>query len=339
MNRKELFFQLFPKEPAFRYEQLMKALFDIKNSGFGDITPLSQNIREKLESELPFWSFGEEQVLKSKNSPTQKAILTLSDGSRIETVLMGTSSRRWTICVSSQVGCAMKCGFCSTGKMGFKRNLTVDEIVDQFRFWQKRLAGGRISNVVFMGMGEPLANYDAVKQAINQLLKYSDIGPNHITVSTVGHLEKLNYLLDDVEWPPVRLAISLHSADADTRKKIVPTSSKDFLKNLQDWARLYLEKFGNRKHHLTFEYVMLNKINDTKMHAQKLAQFVNSIGRIKVNLIPYNKTGSAYQRSLDHSIQRFKSQIEAAGITCTVRRSMGEDIVAACGQLVKLGKA
>lgn len=354
----------------------MRAFFQAQIKDWTGITTLSKTMREQIQS-VPFVSYTEAKLLSSKSRDTFKAVLTLTDGEKIETVLMANARGQWTICVSSQVGCAQRCGFCATGRMGLKRNLTVDEIVDQYRFWNmfldeqkpvhpdmssrkrgdelsgipssragdSRLRGNdtqggaaRISNVVFMGMGEPLANYDAVKETMNQWLKFTDIGRTHITVSTVGMLPMLDKLLEDKEWPHVRLAVSVHSAEPSTRKEIVPTSYDGFLEKLQDWGKRYLAKFGNNKHHLTFEYVMLREINDTAHHAQALYKFVNKVGLVKVNLIPYNLTDNPFKRSLDPVIADFKETLEAHGVTCTIRKTMGDDIAAACGQLIKLGE-
>lgn len=342
-TRLQQFQTLFPNEPRFRFAQIQQALFQPKAQSWNDITTLSKAMREEMTNKIPFISIKSSQVLTSKRGDTYKAMITLHDDQQIETVLMQNVRDQWTICVSSQVGCAMRCGFCATGRMGLKRNLTADEIADQYRFWQSFLTQHpklpqRISNVVFMGMGEPLANYDNVKETINIWLKNTDLGHNHITVSTVGHLPMLEKLLDDAQWPHVRLAVSLHSADASTRKMIVPTSYDGFLEKMADWAKRYIEKFGNKKHHLTFEYVMLRDVNDTSHHAKALANYVNNIGHVKVNLIPYNVTDNKFKRSLDVVIDDFKYTLEDAGVVCTVRRTMGDDIAAACGQLIKLGQ-
>jgi 23S rRNA (adenine2503-C2)-methyltransferase len=346
MTRQQQFQTLFPNEPRFRFGQIQQALFQPKAKSWDDVTTLSKPMREELAAKIPFISIKDSQVLTSKNGDTYKAMLTLHDGQQIETVLMENARDQWTICVSSQVGCAMRCGFCATGRMGLKRNLTSDEIADQYRFWQTYLADQlatnpklpqRISNVVFMGMGEPLANYDNVKETINVWLKNTDLGHNHITVSTVGHIPMLEKLLDDEAWPHVRLAVSLHSADASTRKMIVPTSYDGFLEKITDWAKRYIEKFGNKKHHLTFEYVMLRDVNDTPHHAKLLTEFMLNIGHVKVNLIPYNVTENKFKRSLDIVISDFKFYLEDNGVICTVRKTMGDDIAAACGQLIKLG--
>ena len=233
----------------------------------------------------------------------------------------------------------MACTFCATGKMGFTRNLTADEIVDQVRFWNQFLEArkdlsGRISNIVFMGMGEPLANYDNVKETLRLLLTYTDLGPTRITVSTVGLLPMLQKLLKDETWPPVRLAVSLHSADSETRKRIMPSSYDGFLDKLAEWANEYFQKFESRRRHLTFEYVMLSKVNDTSMHAQALIRFARRVGKVRINLIPYNFTGSVYRDSLPGDFDRFEQELEAAGVIVTRRRTMGDDIAAACGQLI-----
>ncbi len=339
MTRLTQFTSLFSNEKPFRWKQIERGLFDSRFHEWDDFTMLSKSMREVLKKEIPWISIVNSQLFASVHKDTHKAILTLADGKRIETVLMMNSRDQWTICVSSQVGCAMKCGFCATGKMGFIRNLSSDEIIDQYRFWKyflihhKKLPQ-RVSNVVFMGMGEPLLNYDNVKEALQSLLLYTDLGLTRITVSTVGVFPSLEKILTDADWPCVRLAISLHSADPKTRKLIVPTSNDDFLKKLKQWARAYLKQFGNRRHHLTFEYVMLHDVNDTNAHAKLFADLVCSLGHIKVNLIPYNDTHLKFTRSLESRINEFKKYLETRGVEIMIRKTMGDDIMAACGQLI-----
>ncbi|EKD93564.1 MAG: YloN [uncultured bacterium] len=341
-SRRELFNQLFPLEKSFRWKQIEEAFYKPHFKGWEDVLTLSKSMRETLAAQMPWMSHEEVQVFVSGQKDTYKAILQLADTQRIETVLMANRRGQWTICVSSQVGCAMKCGFCATGKMGLLRNLTVDEIADQYRFWIQYLTlhpelPQRISNVVFMGMGEPLANYENVKATLNTWLNYTDIGPTHITVSTVGVLPVLEKILVDPEWPHVRLALSLHSADGQTRKDIIPTSHDQFLPLIQNWIERYLEQFGNRRHHFTFEYVMLKNVNDTVHHAEVLAELANALGHIKLNLIPYNFTDLGFERSKDEQIKRFKGILEKRLVSVTVRKTMGDDIAAACGQLITLG--
>lgn len=344
-SRGQLYKELFPEAPRYRLEQIERALLaQIDATSFMDISTLSLNERKNLEERVPFFALREKLLLVSKNHDTCKVLLE-SDLGIFESVLMKNMRGDWTICVSSQIGCGMGCKFCATGTMGFKANLHYDLILDQLRYWQHFVAknenfGGRISNIVFMGMGEPLANYDNVKQAINLILKYTDIGPTKITVSSVGVLPVLRKILSDNEFPPVRIAISLHSADKETRKEIVPTSSENFLKELQSWVIDYLDLFGNRSHHITFEYVMLKEVNDTSDAAIKLGRFIAPFKQeVKVNLIPYNTTGSEYERSEDVRIMRFADKLRSNGVSVTVRKNMGNDINAACGQLVTLANA
>jgi len=339
LSRKEKFHTLFPQAPAFRLRQIEEVLFDASKKSFLDISSLPLPMRTLLEAECPWLTVKEVQVLESIKRDTCKAVVSLEEGYRIETVLMRNARGQFTVCVSSQVGCAMACTFCATGTMGFLRNLSSDEIVDQIRFWnifllQHPQYSGRISNVVFMGMGEPLANYENVKEAIRQLLLYTDLGPTHITVSTVGLRPMMNKILSDESWPAVRLAVSLHSADANTRTQMMPSSYEEFLEKLEQWTKLYFQKFESRRRHLTFEYVMLSKINDTKEHAEALIQFARKVGKVRINLIPYNFTGSIYRDSLPGDFDRFEKALQDAHITVTRRRTMGDDISAACGQLI-----
>ncbi|MDD5251106.1 MAG: 23S rRNA (adenine(2503)-C(2))-methyltransferase RlmN [Patescibacteria group bacterium] len=365
--RHEIFQALFPEAPAYRWRQAEEALFRPGATGWSDATSLPREMQTTLAEKMPWISVAPDKILSNANGDTHKAALRLADGAIIETVLMRNRRGQWTICTSNQVGCAMRCAFCATGRLGFTRNLTADEIVDQYRFWNTWLsassfspertlserseskgesrgsrdtkneddvsASTRISNLVLMGMGEPLANYDNVKAALKTLLKQTDLGATRVTVSTVGLLPGLEKLLDDPDWPPVRLAISLHSADQAVREGIMPTTIPDYLPKLGDWVRRYLKKHGNRRHHLTFEYVMLANVNDEPRHAAQLAGFANAAGHVKINLIPYNYTDSQFSGSADEVIADFQNFLEQKGVTVTVRRSMGQDIAAACGQL------
>src|SRR3990167_11527338 len=275
ITRKEQFFSLFLEAPPFRFRQFETALFDPSFKDFSGISTMPLPMRERLEEKMPWLALRLAHVLESVKKDTYKAIVELADNTRVETVLMRNARSQWTVCVSAQVGCAMACTFCATGRMGFTRNLTADEIIDQYRFWLAFLHARPeipqyISNIVFMGMGEPLANYAEGRTALNTLLTYTEIGPTRITVSTVGLLPMLERLLDDPEWPPVRLAVSLHSADGATRRAIMPSSYDAFLEKLLEWTGKYFEKFQSRRRHLTFEYVMLSKVNDSVRHAEAL---------------------------------------------------------------------
>jgi 23S rRNA (adenine2503-C2)-methyltransferase len=361
---------------AFRLKQVETALFDTSVRSWADVSTLPKDMREKLETEVPFISLTTELIQNDSKKETFKAIVKVEGDKDIETVLMKNRRQQWTICVSTQIGCAMACSFCATGKMGLTRNLDADEIVDQIRLWKYFLKDhpeitttptskqtvehedafdvdeeeeedsepsktphtidyARISNIVYMGMGEPLANYENTKESLNRILQNTDIGQTHITVSTVGILPRLEQILTDTEWPHVRMAVSLHSADIKTRKEIVKTSYDEFLPKLDEWTRKYLKKFGNRRHHLTFEYVMLKGVNDSAPAAKQLAVFVNRIGKIRVNLIPFNFTESGYTSSESGTIEAFGQVLEKNGVTYTIRYSKGSEIDAACGQLIK----
>lgn len=342
MTRYQQFATLFPKQPNYRWQQIERSFFEKKNNSWKDVTTLPQDMRQQMDNKIPWISHKLIKTFVSKKKDTYKAVLETLDEIplRYETVLMDNIRGQWTICVSSQIGCAMGCNFCATGAMGFKRDLTADEIVDQFRFWQKFLLDNpklpqRISNIVFMGMGEPLANYDNVKQAIITLLSYTDLGPTKITVSTVGVMPRLEKILTDAEWPAVRIAISLHSSNTEERKKIVPTTIPDFLPKLADWCRRYEKILGNRNHHVTFEYILLNEVNDKPEQALELAKFVASTGANKINVIPYNPVaGKNFSRSQTDRINQFKNLLRSKDIDVTQRRTMGDDIAAACGQLI-----
>lgn len=342
-TRYQIYQELFPDSPKFRWKQIQQQLFNPNYTKWDDLTNLPKKEREAMSQHADFFSVEETLTQVSKRKDTYKTKLevesTTDKPAYIESVLMQNRRGHWTICVSSQIGCAMACSFCATGKMGLSRNLTYDEIVDQYRFWQHFLHKNpklpqRISNIVFMGMGEPLANYENVKQTLNLILEYTDLGHTKITVSTVGVIPSLKRILTDDDWPHVRIALSLHSADQKTRKEIVPTSFNQFLEEIKDWADAYLEKFGNRKHHLTFEYVMLKGVNDTDMHADKLADFITSIGNVKANLIPYNFIGMDFECSTKPHMREFARKLEERGVTATIRKTMGDDIDAACGQLI-----
>lgn len=337
MNRLDTIKEMFPKAPAFRLKQIETAIFDPEISGWGEVSTLPKADREVLFEKLPWASYKSAETFGSLEGEVVKALLILRDDSKIETVLMRNRRGHWSVCVSSQVGCAMRCAFCATGKMGLKRNLSSDEIVDQLRFWQTYLQANApeeiITNIVYMGMGEPMNNYEEVKDSLNRILNNTEIGLTRIIVSTVGVLPRLKQILTDEEWPNVRLAISLHSAQNEVRKNLMPSSHNEFLPALADWAKQYNKKFGNRRHHLTFEYVMLAGVNDDESAAKALADYTNKIGNVRVNLIPYNASGADFAGSEDEVLDEFMARLEERGVTVTVRRSLGQDIEAACGQL------
>jgi len=336
--------EIFKEQPKYRRKQIAAAWFDAKIKGYSDITTLPKELREKLES-LPWMSVKLKIMQDSKIDQTWRALLELSDGEMVETVLMGRVSKkefsedesRFTICISSQVGCPMNCSFCATGCSGFKRNLSKEEIVDQVRFWNYFIVekfDEKISNIVMMGQGEPLLNYDNVRDALNIVLENTEIGPTKITISTVGVPPTMDRLPEDRYFPPVRLAISLHSAINDTRKKLIPSHSSDFFDFMLVWIKKYAERFSSRSHFIGFEYIMLNGVNDDEKHLKALIKFLSKMGHLRINLIPYNSSDDAiFKSSPDVTIKVWQESLMKAGFTCTIRHSQGQDIFAACGQL------
>jgi 23S rRNA (adenine2503-C2)-methyltransferase len=298
---------------------------------------LPKSVREALVAHVPWSTLTVDIVMPSASGDVWKALLATADGNRIESVLMRNSRGHFTVCVSTQVGCAMHCAFCATGKLGLTRNLVQDEIVDQVRLLREFTADsgltGEITNIVLMGMGEPLANYEEVRGALRVFIGPMGIGTTRITVSTVGLLPGLERLISDPEWPPVRIAISLHASDEKTRTEIMPTTAPGFFECLVSWSRRYEDAFPEKRRHLTFEYLLLSGINDTEEDARKLVTLTRRVGKVRINLIPYNATDSGFVGSSGNAIYRFKDRLEAGGVTVTIRKSQGGDIAAACGQL------
>ncbi|MFH1193375.1 MAG: 23S rRNA (adenine(2503)-C(2))-methyltransferase RlmN [bacterium] len=339
--------EIISEEPKYRQDQLYKAWFNVDISGYDKISTFPKELREKLKN-FPWISAEPAVIEKSKLDGTVKALLKLRDGLFIETVLLGREKKtkeggqRHTICVSSQVGCAMGCIFCATGRLGFKRNLDAMEIISQYRFWQKYLAenqGGAIDNIVVMGQGEPLLNYENIKTALAIILKNTEIGPSKITISTAGIKTGMEQILTDKDFPPARVAISLHSAIEKTRQQIVPSHSPGFLEFLPKWTEKYHKKFGSRAYFISLEYIMLRNINDDEKHLKALATLAAKLGHIKINLIPWNElpfTQSPAEKlkgSPDSVIKDWQNKLMQKGFVCTIRHSQGQDISAACGQL------
>jgi 23S rRNA (adenine2503-C2)-methyltransferase len=265
---------------------------------------------------------------------TRKWLLDVGTGNGVETVFI-PENERGTLCVSSQVGCALECTFCSTGRQGFNRNLSTAEIIGQL-WWANKALGVTpkeervVSNVVMMGMGEPLANYDNVVSALNIMLDDHAYGLSRrrVTVSTSGLVPQMDRLREDC---PVALAVSLHAPNDALRDVIVPINKKYPLKELMAACRRYLERAP--RDFVTFEYVMLDGINDRPEHARQLIELVRDVP-CKFNLIPFNPfPNSGYGRSSNNSIRIFRELLQEAGLIVTVRKTRGDDIDAACGQL------
>lgn len=330
--------EILRQEPPFRFKQIIE--YYLKNGcvPFSQMTFLSKKLRVQLETCLRDKLFKGTKVISSEQKDTFKAQLTCYDGSRIESVLMKNKKGKWSVCLSTQVGCGMGCDFCMTGSIGYKRNLDLLEILFQYVFWKDFInhnhLSSTISNLVYMGMGEPLMNYETVRESLIYFSKFVSIGPNQMTISTVGLIKPMNRLLDDPKWPKVKIAISIHSFNDQTRKKLVPIHSQSFFKELKQWSRHYHQQYGARTRPLTFEYVMLKGVNDSKDELKAMNSFLKNESNCKVNLIPYNFGDQGpYESSDEQTIERFCRALSKNRITVTVRRSAGTEIKAACGQL------
>jgi len=323
--------------PKFRLGQIQKAIFTDGVSSFAEITTLSKELREKMQNELQLLSFQTEKVLVAKDGQSIKALLKLVSGDLIETVLIAPKPGIWSACISCQVGCAMGCRFCATGKMGFKRDLTAEEITDQILFWRQYLKANKIegtfSTIVYMGMGEPFNNWEQVAESVRNLTdeKLFGFGSRSLSISTSGVAEGIERMA--LEFPQVNLAISLHFASDEKRDRFMPVNKKDNLGNLREALKKYFT-ITNRK--VFLEYIMLDGINDTALDAKLLADFIYSIGNthlLHMNLIRYNLTSEDLKPSSKTRTQIFKQELEKHNINATIRKSLGEEIKAACGQL------
>lgn len=319
-------------QPAYRFAQAERAFYVDLVNGWADVTPFPKDLRDQLEASIPWSSLTASQTVESSRGDTVKTLFTTADGKKIETVLMRHEGGRNTVCISSQVGCAMACAFCATGTMGFKRNLSADEMVDQvlhFSRWLKAKQA-HVTNVVFMGMGEPMHNLDEVLKAVRIMNDQNGMcmGARHITISTCGIVPGIRRLAQ--EPLQINLAISLHSAVDATRGKIMPVNQAYPVKKLMEAVDEYANR-TNRK--VFFEYLLLQGVNDTQAEAEALVRLLGHNKRLyHVNLIKYHDTDlfTATQRQARVSFMR---RLQRLGMPVTHRISFGEDIDAACGQL------
>jgi 23S rRNA (adenine2503-C2)-methyltransferase len=322
-------------QPRFRASQLYTWIYRRRAKTFEEMTDLPAHFRRALSKHFALRPLTKVKETGARDT-TRKLLFRLSDAQMIETVLIpaspafdGEGSRRRTICISSQVGCAYGCEFCASGLDGFKRNLTAGEIVAQFLVGEE-LLGKKINNIVFMGIGEPFANYGNLMNAIRILNSPCGlgIGARNMTVSTSGIAPRIR---DFADQPlQVRLAISLHGATDAIRGRIMPINRKYPLSELFDACLYYSDR---KKQRLTFEYILIRDLNDTDEQAFALASFARRL-RAKVNLIPYNSvSGLNWQRSSQATQRRFLSLLRKQNISATLRREKGHDIAAACGQL------
>ena len=329
-------------EPRFRGRQLFKWVHEKGASSFAEMTDLPASFRDRLTASASLGSLVE-VTRQQATDQTIKSLFRLPSGRHIETVLIPDlddvgAAKRLTVCVSSQVGCAMGCTFCATGLMGFQENLTAGQIADQVRFMNTvahETFGRGITNVVYMGMGEPMQNYAAVTQSTALLRDGLGLSPRRITVSTVGLARRIRQLADDQaegRVPAFGLAISLHAPTDPQRSAIMPVnrSEKTDLAALGAAVRYFYAKTGRP---VTYEYCMFAGSNDTVEDARNLAR-IASWAPCKVNLIMYNPVeGTGFQPTDEHQLDRFISALVKRGVRVTVRRSRGQDIDAACGQL------
>jgi 23S rRNA (adenine2503-C2)-methyltransferase len=318
-------------QPRFRARQVW-AWAARGVGGFHEMTDLPAALRERLADELPFSSLTLREEARASDG-TVKALFATADERPLEAVLMRYRDGRRSICLSSQSGCPLTCTFCATGQMRFARNLTASEIVDQALHF-RRLDGGAapITNCVFMGMGEPMLNLDNVLAACERLPDLG-IGHRHTAISTVGWIPGIERLAE--QDLPLRLALSLHAADEALRSELMPVNDRYPLSEVIDACRAF---YARKRRRVFVEYVMLGGVNDRYEQALALARLLAPTRAqerpiFKVNLIPYNPTGSPYQGSTRASIAAFADALVAHGIPATVRLTRGRDIDAACGQL------
>ena len=322
-------------EKKFRAKQIWSWLWQKGAGSFDEMTNISAAMRQQLAASFTFHRavIGQEAHSKDK---TAKFAFRLYDDKLVEGVLI-PSGERVTACISSQVGCPLGCTFCATGTMGFIRNMHYSEIVDEYVLMDRRareLYGNGISNIVFMGMGEPLLNFNNVMTAIDKLTAKDGWGlsPTRITLSTAGIVKGIKALAD--RNFPCGLAISLHSADSAVRQVIMPVTDHNSLHDLQAALVYYHQKTGAR---ITFEYLLLSKVNDTRQAAEKLARYCRPFP-VKINIIEYNETeGGLYHRSYPNQREEFIDYLKNCNMVVNVRQSRGQDIAAACGQLVRQG--
>ena len=322
-------------EKAFRASQVTKWIHQMNVSDFDEMTNLSKSLRAQLKEKACIKALDVEVDQLSVDG-TRKWLMALPDGNRIEAVFIPEDDRG-TLCISSQVGCALDCSFCSTARQGFSRNLTVAEIISQV--WlaahlleEEKKPGRKITNVVLMGMGEPLLNFDNVMKAIDIMLDDFAYGlsKRRVTVSTAGVVPALERFGDRHD---VQLALSLHATNDKLRDDLVPINKKYKLDELLEACRRFMAKRSPRSR-MTVEYVMLQGVNDSKQDAEELIKRLEGIS-VLINLIPFNPfPNSGYKTSSNNAVRRFQDVLMKAGLTTVIRKTRGDDIDAACGQLV-----
>jgi 23S rRNA (adenine2503-C2)-methyltransferase len=318
-------------EKTFRARQVWEWIYVNSATSFDQMSDLPKNLREKLSNEIEFTHLAPQFDLLSTDGETRKILFSLPDGSQIETVLMGYHVRR-TACISTQAGCGLGCTFCATGQGGLQRNITAGEIVEQVMFFNRELKQKeeKLTNLVFMGMGEPFANYKEVMKAVDILTDPDgfNFGARRITISTVGLIPMINQFAEEKQQ--VNLAVSLHAATDELRETMLPINKKYPIEKLIESCRDYTLRTNRR---VSFEWALIDGVNDTPEQAKALAKLLRGM-LCHVNFIPLNPTrGYKGHESNTDRIKVFRSILDKAGITNTLRVRRGIDINAGCGQL------
>ena len=321
-------------EPTFRAKQIWHAVYVDLVADPMEISTLSKPLRQKLADSFSFKSLTPSRTLASADKQTIKTLFSLPDEHAIEAVLMYYDERQ-TLCISTQAGCAMNCVFCATGQMGFKRNLSAGEIIEQVLYYARLLKTENkvVTNVVVMGMGEPFSNYEATLTAIDRLNDPDglNLGARRFTISTVGLVPMINRFAG--EKRQVNLAVSLHAANNELRSSLLPINKRFPLAQLIQACRDYVDQTGRR---ITFEWALINGVNDRDSDAYELAALLKGL-LCHVNIIPLNPTNKFNgQATTRERAEIFKSILDAKGIPCTIRLRRGIDIQAGCGQLASL---
>ncbi len=310
------------RQPGYRVDQVWEWMAGGAGS-YAEMSNLPAALREALEREVPFSTLRVDQTARAADG-TEKALFATGDGRPVEAVLMRFRDGRRSICLSSQSGCPLTCTFCATGAMRFGRNLTASEILDQALHFRREEA---VNHAVFMGMGEPMMNFDAVIEVCERLPELG-IATSHTTISTVGWVPGIERLAE--EGPRVRLALSMHAPDDALRSELMPVNERYPLAEVLDACRRWR---AARRKRVYIEYLMLGGVNDRPQQARALAAALSPREAFKVNLIPYNPTDGAFEGSTPEAIEAFRSTLVGAGVPATVRLTRGRDIAAACGQL------
>lgn len=311
-------------QPEFRFRQLQKNYYSGRYHSFSEMTDLSLDLRQQLEEKFSLYSIKSEKILK--DNFTQKALLSLVDGQKIETVLMNYD--QWlTACISSQVGCPLGCKFCATGKMGFIRNLTAEEIIDQILFWNQSLYPQYVGRTVFMGMGEPFLNWDNLVSALTIIKNDLKIGARKISISTAGIIDGINKFSElNTE---INLAVSLHSADQKTRESIMPVARQYQLVDLKKSLDNYAAKTHRQ---IFFEYALIKDVNDAPVEIDKLIKFIKSNHLFYLNIISLNPVKDGLTPSL--RLKEIENTLIKNHVNYSLRHSLGQSINSACGQLI-----